>query len=123
MLPLVGSWCREVLRLWLAGEGCGRSPGWPGWTARRCAALQACLLDDDGIPAEGVHGVRIQLASADDIDQMVTPSHPLIARQRLALVATEALVDLVAQGTVVEVANGVIRGGQPERMRPSGPRR
>jgi hypothetical protein len=42
---------------------------------------------------------------------MVTPSHPLIARQRLALVATEALVDLVAQGTVVEVANGVIRGG------------
>jgi hypothetical protein len=36
----------------------------------------------------------------------VTPSHPLIARQRLALAATEALVDLVAQGTVVEVANG-----------------
>lgn len=41
-------------------------------------------------------------------DQVVTPSRPLIARQRLALAATEALVDLVAQGTVVEVANGYL---------------
>jgi len=36
------------------------------------------------------------------------PSHPLIARHRLALAATEALVDLVAQGTAVEVANGYL---------------
>jgi hypothetical protein len=72
----------------------------------RHPGLQARLLDDDGIPAEGVHRERIQLASADGIDQVVTPSHPRIARQRQALAATEALVDLVAQGTVVEVANG-----------------
>jgi hypothetical protein len=61
-----------------------------------------CLLVADGIPAEGGHRERIQLASADDIDHVVTPSHPLLARHRLAPAAAEALVDLVAQGTVDE---------------------
>jgi hypothetical protein len=33
-------------------------------------ALQACLLDDNAIPAEGGHRERIQLASANDIDHV-----------------------------------------------------
>jgi hypothetical protein len=66
------------------------------------------LLDDGGIPAEGGHRERIQLASCDDMGHVVTRSHPLIARHRLALAATAALVDLVAQGTADEVANGYL---------------
>jgi len=29
---------REVLRLWLRGEGCGPRSGWRVWTVRRFAA-------------------------------------------------------------------------------------
>ncbi len=66
--------------------------------------LQSCLVVADGIPLEPAHNEELQLASADDIAAVASPAHPLIARPRLALAATEALLDLVSQGTVIEVA-------------------
>ncbi len=66
--------------------------------------LQACLLTADGVPVESAHREKLQLASADDIEAIVSPGHPLIARPRLALAATEALLDLRSQGFVIEVA-------------------
>lgn len=67
--------------------------------------LQSCLIAAERIPLEPAHREKLQLASADDIDAVVTPAHPLIARPRLALAATEALLDLVAQGIAIDVAD------------------
>ena len=68
-------------------------------------SLQSCLISADGIPLDPAHREKLQLASADDIEAVATPTHPLIARPRLALAATEALLDLVAQGIAIEVAD------------------
>jgi hypothetical protein len=67
--------------------------------------LQSCLLTTAGIPVDADRQERLQMTSADDIARVATPDHPLLARHRLALAATEALIDLAAQGLVIEVAN------------------
>jgi hypothetical protein len=74
--------------------------------------LQSCLLDIDGIPREAAHRERLELASPDDIALVVTPSHPILARQRLAWAASESLVDLVAQGILVEIADPPLQDGR-----------
>lgn len=75
--------------------------------------IQSCLLVSDGIALEPVRGERLQLGSADDIDSVVTTTQPLISRPRLALAATDALLDLAAQGIVIEVADAPGGDGQP----------
>lgn len=76
--------------------------------------LQACLIIADGLPLAAAHGDKLQLATADDIESVVTRSQPLIARFRLALAATDALLDLQSQGVVVEVAESPVQAeGHP----------
>jgi hypothetical protein len=76
--------------------------------------LQTCLFADEGIAPVPTQGERLQLATRDDIEVVVTRSHPLIARNRLALAATEAVLDLAAQGAVIEVARAPDHGtGHP----------
>lgn len=66
--------------------------------------IQRILILADGIPPEPSHGEKLQIASADDIDRVVTASEPLIARPRLAWAATEGLLDLVALGIAIEAS-------------------
>ncbi len=66
--------------------------------------LQGCLLAAAGVTPESAHREKLQLASAEDIEAVVTSAHPLIARPRLALAATDALLDLLSLGIVIEVA-------------------
>lgn len=67
--------------------------------------LQGCLMVADGVPLQPAHREKLQLGSADDIETVVTSAHTLLARPRLALAATEALLDLVAQGIAIGVAD------------------
>lgn len=67
--------------------------------------LQSCLLTGNRAPAVPVRNAKLELANDDDITRVATPDHPILARNRLALAAAEALIDLVAQGLVVDVAN------------------
>ncbi len=76
--------------------------------------IQGCLLEADGVPLEPVRGDRLQLTSPKDIPAVVRAFHPLIARPRLALAATEALLDLLSLGIIVEVA----KSPQPEGRNP-----
>ena len=47
------------------------------------------------------------MSSAADIKAIAVPTHPLIARPRLALAATDALLSLVALGVAIEVAESL----------------
>ena len=72
------------------------------------AHLQRCLAVADGVPLDGARDEALQIGPADDINiaiqAVVTKDHPLLARHRLLFAASEAVVDLVAQGVLVEVA-------------------
>lgn len=73
-------------------------------------SIQGCLLAEEGISFTPAHGEKLLLGSADDIPTVVNASNPLLARQRLAMAASEALVDLTSQGIVVEVTDAPVAG-------------
>lgn len=68
-------------------------------------SIQQVLHLIDDVPVHLGHRPKIEVPSAGDIDRIVTPSHPIIAHYRLAWAATEALVDLMTLGLVVEVGD------------------
>jgi len=75
--------------------------------------IQRCLVEADGIPAEA-HGEKMHVPTRDDIAAVVTKDEPIIARNRLMLAASEALLDLMSQGIVIEVARSPIQAeGNP----------
>lgn len=84
---------REILALLADGEPHG------------IGSIQRVLHPIDDVPAHLGNRPKIEVPSGDDVDRIVTSSHPIIAHFRLAWAATEALVDLVTLGLVVEVAN------------------
>jgi hypothetical protein len=73
--------------------------------------LQECLCVADGVPVDVDRGDELHVPPADDmqiaIQAAVTKDRPLLARNRLVLAASEALVDLAAQGILVEVARAL----------------
>ena len=84
---------REILVLLADGEPHG------------IGSIQLVLHPIDDVPTHLGYRPKIEVPSGDDVDRIVTSSHPIIAHFRLAWAATEALVDLVTLGLVVEVAN------------------
>jgi hypothetical protein len=84
---------REILELLADGEPHG------------IGSIQGVLHLIDDVPVHLGHRPRIEVPSASDIQRIVTSSHPIFAHYRLAWAATEALVDLIALGLVVEVVD------------------
>ena len=68
-------------------------------------SIQQVLHRIDGVPLDLGHRPKIEVGSAADVASVVVPTLPIVAYYRLAWAATEALVDLVAIGIVVEVAD------------------
>lgn len=67
--------------------------------------IQGVLHRTDDVPVHLGNNPRVEVASADDIDRIVTSAHPIVAHYRLAWAATEALVDLTSLGLVIEVVD------------------
>jgi len=83
---------REILTLLADGEPHG------------IGSIQRVLHPIDDVPAHLGNRPKVEVPSGDDVERIVTSSHPIIAHYRLAWAATEALVDLITLGLVVEVA-------------------
>ena len=62
--------------------------------------IQRVLIVADAIP-EPAHGEKIEVANSDNLEAVVSAGNVAIARKRLALAASNALLDLIALGTVV----------------------
>ncbi len=84
---------REILELLADGEPHG------------IGSIQQVLHRIDDVPVHLGHRPKVEVPSADDIERIVTPTHPIIAHYRMAWAATEALVDLMTLGLVVEVVD------------------
>lgn len=84
---------REILELLADGEPHG------------IGSIQQVLHPLEDVPVHLGHRPKIEVPSAEDIERIVTSSHPIIAHYRLAWAATEALVDLLTLGLVVEVVD------------------
>lgn len=63
--------------------------------------IQTCLYKAEGISPELVRNEKLELGSTDDIDLVITPKNPIIAKLRFSWAASEALVDLIASGIAV----------------------
>ena len=68
-------------------------------------SIQQVLHVIDDVPVHLGHRPKLEVANVADVASVVVPTHPIVAHIRLAWAATEALVDLVSLGVVVEVAD------------------
>jgi hypothetical protein len=66
--------------------------------------LQTCLHAAEDVPLPDPAD-RLRIGAAIDIPAVITAGHPVLAGHRLALAGTEAVLDLAAQGLLVEVAD------------------
>lgn len=76
--------------------------------------LQRVLIEAEEV-RDPQHGEKLEMGDAGDYSEQDLRILPLIAHKRLALAACEALVDLVAQGSLIESASAP-RGTGPHNQ-------